>query len=120
MRFEQLTVLEVSEFLKQKSVLIDYTNWKGNRRWRRVMPIGISWDVSPYHQDRGFSLFLKAIDIDDCVSRDFLIKDIHDIQLVEENRLDAEPRVQKKSTLEFKQNLAKGFDCVQKLIKRDI
>lgn len=120
MRFEQLTIKEVSEFLKQKNILIDYTNWKGSRRWRRVMPIGISWDISVFHQDHGLSLFLKAIDVDDCVSRDFLIKDIHDVKLVEENRLDAQPRIQKKSTLEFKQSLARGFDCVQKLIKRNV
>lgn len=87
MRFSELTIAEVEELLKQKEFLIDYTNWKGKRKWRRVMPGRISWDISPFHSERGLSLFLNAIDVEECCSRDFLIEDIHDVQLVQETRL---------------------------------
>ena len=87
MRFSELTIAETEELLKQKEFLIDYTNWKGKRKWRRVMPVRISWEISPFHAEHDLSLFLNAIDVEECCSRDFLIKDIHDVQLVQENRL---------------------------------
>jgi hypothetical protein len=88
LRFSDLTIAQAEELLKQKEFLIDYTNYKGKRRWRRVMPIRISWDISPFHESHGLSLFLNAIDVEECTSRDFLIKDIHDVQLVQQNTLD--------------------------------
>lgn len=44
-------------------VEIDYTNWKGNRRWRKVRPLNIVFGASQYHP--GHQWFLQAQDLEE-------------------------------------------------------
>jgi hypothetical protein len=58
----------------ERSVWIDYTNWRGERAWRHIMPIGISfgsqWNPEP-------QWILRAIDNDKSALREFALADIH-------------------------------------------
>lgn len=56
-------------------VHIDYTNWKGDRSWRRITPRGIRF-ASIDHQEACW--LLDAFDLDKHVIRSFPIKDIHE------------------------------------------
>lgn len=56
-------------------VLIDYTNWKGERRERRIMPLTIKFGTNEWHRDRQWLLF--AIDVEAAAHREFALKDIH-------------------------------------------
>jgi hypothetical protein len=55
-------------------VWIDYTNWKGERRIRRVLPERIMWGSDPYHTKPQF--LLSAQDPEKG-TRTFAMKDIH-------------------------------------------
>lgn len=59
-----------------KHVIIDYTNWKGERRERRIQPWYVWWGESEYHD--GGQWFLRARDLDkeDAV-RDFALASVH-------------------------------------------
>lgn len=58
------------------AVVIDYTNYQGERRLRTVEPTRIWWGVNDWHED-GPQWFLTANDLERGVSRDFAMKDIH-------------------------------------------
>lgn len=44
-------------------VVIDYTNYKGNRRIRKILPIGIYWASTDYHPEEQW--LLNAYDVED-------------------------------------------------------
>jgi hypothetical protein len=56
-------------------VSIDYTNWKGERRERHIMPLMVWFGLSKYHQ--GAQWFMKALDLEDGQRKDFAMKDVH-------------------------------------------
>lgn len=57
-------------------VMIDYTNWKGNRRCRRIKPLAIAFTGTMYHP--GDQWLLKAVDLEDQNKvKYFPLKDIH-------------------------------------------
>lgn len=49
--------------LEEKWVYVDYTNWKGERRIRRIMPVSLKYGATPYHSP--YQWLLEAVDIDD-------------------------------------------------------
>lgn len=59
----------------KRLVTIDYTNWKGNRRKRQVLPVEIVFAKTSYHPE--VQWLLVAWDIEDMEQRTFAIKDIH-------------------------------------------
>lgn len=35
--------------MKSREVMIDYTNWRGERRVRRITPISVAWTNTEHH-----------------------------------------------------------------------
>lgn len=71
---------------KEKVVLIDYTNWRGVRRVRRVMPVSIRFGATDWHPTEQW--LMTAYDATEGAVRDevfkrtpelreFAMKDIH-------------------------------------------
>ena len=59
-------------------LLIDYTNWRGERRVRRIRPNAIRFAASPpWHPDKTW--LLTAQDMDTGEQRDFAMVCIHSI-----------------------------------------
>ena len=58
-----------------KPALIDYTNHRGERRKRHILPRGIYFGVSPHHP--GEQWILIAIDVDRNELRDFAMCKVH-------------------------------------------
>lgn len=56
-------------------VMIDYTNWRGIRRKRVVVPVAITFEGSVWHPERQW--LLKARDVEKGDERFFAMKDIH-------------------------------------------
>jgi hypothetical protein len=46
-----------------QDVLIDYTNWKGDRRMRRIRPIGIAYCANRWHPKAQW--MIEALDLED-------------------------------------------------------
>lgn len=67
------------------AVLIDYTNWRGERRKRYVIPIAIRATATKHHPEKQW--ILKAIDCEKKVGEDnikyFALRDIHAFDLKE-------------------------------------
>ena len=63
------------EMTSHRSVVIDYTNWKGNRATRKVIPDEVYFGESEYHDGRQW--LLKAFDLNKREWRTFTMKDIH-------------------------------------------
>ena len=56
---------------------IDYTNHRGERRWRVILPHNIAYTESPWHKDDGSQWVLHATDVEKNETRDFPMKHIH-------------------------------------------
>lgn len=56
-------------------VMIDYTNYRGERGMRRIRPLSMRFESSEYHE--GEQWLLRAVDIEKGATRDFAMKDIH-------------------------------------------
>ena len=56
-------------------VELDYTNWKGERRWRRVLPRELWYGVTNYHPEPQW--FIRGVDLEKSAVRDFALRDIH-------------------------------------------
>jgi predicted DNA-binding transcriptional regulator YafY len=56
-------------------VIIDYTNWKGERRERRIQPYSIDFCAEPMHPEPQWVLY--AFDLEKKEYRSFAMKDIH-------------------------------------------
>jgi predicted DNA-binding transcriptional regulator YafY len=59
------------------AVDIDYTNWKGERRVRRIIPKPeqFFFGVTEYHKEPQW--LLKAFDVEKKAERTFAMRDIH-------------------------------------------
>ena len=55
-------------------VIIDYTNWRGERRKRSIQPISIRYDSTEWHPEKQW--LLTAMD-ENMVTKEFAMKDIH-------------------------------------------
>ncbi|UYO50316.1 WYL domain-containing protein [Rhodopseudomonas palustris] len=56
--------------------LIDYTNWRGERRWRRIVPLRIVFQNSEWHPAPQW--IMHAVDVETGAIREFAMKDIHE------------------------------------------
>lgn len=56
-------------------VIIDYTNWRGERGERVIRPIRLWWGQTRYHPNSQF--LLAALDVERNALRDFAMADIH-------------------------------------------
>jgi predicted DNA-binding transcriptional regulator YafY len=63
-------------------VIIDYTNYKGERAKRRIEPERLYWGSNEWHPEPG--LLLDAYDVEKYANRTFALKSIHFIESVEE------------------------------------
>lgn len=54
---------------------IDYTNWKGERTTRLIIPFDIEFGSNEWHQEKQW--LLKAFDIEKDDMRTFAMKNIH-------------------------------------------
>jgi predicted DNA-binding transcriptional regulator YafY len=58
------------------SVVIDYTNHRGERGLRRVVPVCMMWGSTKWHPTP--QVLLRAFDLDKGSHRDFATSGIHD------------------------------------------
>jgi predicted DNA-binding transcriptional regulator YafY len=58
-----------------KTVIIDYTNYRGERALRKIIPNNLFFGISAYHPESQW--LLEAWDIEKKASRTFAMKDIH-------------------------------------------
>jgi predicted DNA-binding transcriptional regulator YafY len=57
-----------------ENVIIDYTNWRGERAMRHIRPLTIRFESSEWHPDEQW--LLRAVDLEKGATRDFAMKDI--------------------------------------------
>jgi hypothetical protein len=60
-----------------RNLWIDYTNWRGERRWREVTPDAILWHQSTDTHHTEPCWIMVAIDVDRQVVRAFELTKIH-------------------------------------------
>ncbi len=58
------------------TVWIKYTNYKGERAWRRVLPREIKFGCNEWHKESQWLMF--AIDLEKDAVRTFAMKDVHE------------------------------------------
>lgn len=63
--------------MNRKAVTLDYTNWKGERDLRHVIPLGLWYGVSPFHEQDGEQYYIRAFDLGRGAYRDFSLKSVH-------------------------------------------
>lgn len=56
-------------------VELDYTNWRGVRRIRRVLPFRIEFGATDRHRERQW--LLVALDTETGETRSFALRDVH-------------------------------------------
>lgn len=75
-----------------KILLVDYTNWRGKRRWRPIIPVGLLWDMNPhYHSEPQW--LLDALDLEDHaylkVQKLFALRNVHEVRtFLDESRAE--------------------------------
>lgn len=57
-------------------VSIDYTNWRGQRRWRQVIPFCVTFDSNEWHPSQQW--LLEALDVETNEMRTFAMQHIHE------------------------------------------
>jgi hypothetical protein len=64
--------------VKRRTIAIEYTNYRGERSIRNIMPMQIFFGCNKFH-DGGDQWFLEALDVDKkpAAVRHFAVKDIH-------------------------------------------
>jgi predicted DNA-binding transcriptional regulator YafY len=56
-------------------VVIDYTNHRGERKRRTILPLFVHWGKNEWHREEQY--LLHAFDVEINAHRDFAMKDIH-------------------------------------------
>lgn len=59
----------------RKEIIIDYTNWRGERSLRRILPMGIEFQNNEWHPEMQW--MIEAIDLDKNEFRCFALVGIH-------------------------------------------
>lgn len=59
----------------RKEVLIDYTNWRGERSTRRIIPLSIAFENNEWHPESQW--LLEAVDVEKGDVRTFAMQNIH-------------------------------------------
>jgi len=79
MRFEDLTLSEVSLLMKREELHFTYKNYKGDINDRSVRPVRLKFGYSQYHPSKEPEYFLVGFDKDKQALREFLVSDILDV-----------------------------------------
>jgi len=60
-----------------REIIIDYTNWRGKRALRRIVPMAIEFSKNEYHTE--IQWLLEAVDLNDADHKikTFAVKGIH-------------------------------------------
>lgn len=58
-----------------QEVMIDYTNWRGERTKRRIRPLTILFENNEWHPEAQW--LLEAVDLDKLEQRTFAMANIH-------------------------------------------
>lgn len=58
-----------------RAVIIDYTNWRGERAERRIRPLGLRFESNEWHPEKQWLLI--AVDLDRNEDRTFAMANIH-------------------------------------------
>lgn len=63
-----------------KVLYLDYTNWRGERAWRRVVPLDRApvFVTTPHHKEPVWTL--RVYDLDRRAERSYVLKNIHHIR----------------------------------------
>jgi predicted DNA-binding transcriptional regulator YafY len=61
--------------MEEKTVILDYTNHKGERRERWVIPHRLYWGSTEYHPEPQW--LLEAFDVEKQAIRTFAMDDVH-------------------------------------------
>lgn len=69
--------------MNKVTVMIDYTNHRGERRWRRVTPRHFAFISSHWHRADGFQWIMVGTDEETGQEREFAMKNIHGWRPVE-------------------------------------
>lgn len=72
LRFEQFTMHDCVD----EAVTLDYTNHKGERGVRKVVPLNIFFGTSEWHPGPA-QWFMNVLDLDRSAARVYAMKDIH-------------------------------------------
>ena len=82
---EQMTFGDVTGAMaREREIQIDYTNHRGERRWRRIVPFGANplvFGTSPDHKEPQW--LLTANDVEKGALRTFSLRTIHAIKVGE-------------------------------------
>ena len=71
----ELGISRNSPLSDRVSVIIDYTNWRGERRKRTIIPMAVYWSKNEYHPEPQW--LLRALDWEKREIRDFAMTGIH-------------------------------------------
>jgi predicted DNA-binding transcriptional regulator YafY len=63
------------EFVRRRTVKIDYTNWEGERATRLILPMALRFGTNIWHPVPQW--LLEAFDLARNEERTFALKDIH-------------------------------------------
>lgn len=58
-------------------VEIDYTNWRGERSKRRIVPFRVVWENNEWHPETQW--LLEALDVDKQEHRTFALANVHSL-----------------------------------------
>lgn len=67
--------MDISQIVPKTVVVIDYTNHRGERHLRRIVPSRVFWDRTKWHPEPQW--LLEAFDVDKGAYRYFALQDIH-------------------------------------------
>lgn len=65
----------------RKEVWIDYTNHRGERAWRHILPLSLAFENSQWHPESQW--IMEAVDLDKNAIRDFALASIHEWRTTE-------------------------------------
>lgn len=63
-----------------KVLYLDYTNWRGERSWRTVVPLDKPPEFGPTPHHKGPVWTLRVYDLDRQAERSYVLEDIHQIK----------------------------------------
>lgn len=97
-----------------QQVWIDYTNHRGERAYRRIHPLKVSFEYTEWH--RVSQWLLEAVDLDKSAVRKFAMSSIHDWFSIEEAQA-AEALLREKVSPSFLQRRMEiGYERAVRLI----
>jgi predicted DNA-binding transcriptional regulator YafY len=65
-------------FIDGPSIVIDYTNHRGERAWRSIKPVALRFGSTRWHREPQW--LLEAYDLDKQTSREFALTGIHSFE----------------------------------------